>query len=586
MARTSTLIAALAAAIPLCLGFTVTASGDASVLANAIFTGPGVSVLSATFSGSATSSGTFTDGLGGIGNGAILTTGSAAGALPGGDHYVNNGAGGSNTYCGTNTFNAAILSVSVAIANGYNGVQVEFIMASEEEGGSPDPIGIFLGSQQYAIGYDGQRITATSPYFDPPIVITPPNSVSSYPGSTPPLLVGIPATGTTQMVFAICDFSDTEWDSALMLKAVQFSSQNRLCDINGYCCCGAGVHIDGEGFRHCLGDHHHWGYCNSYVHVDLDDFIELNDFCKFDEFCKFDDSAVHEQYFNRLFPHVHNIFNDDIVKHTRVINHFHRELHDTPHQPIVVHNYSSTVDIRHLDVLNVSEHFSLCSNNVNVLEYDNLFSSHISDFPSKYFGVVQRFFDNFSRVVDAQNFQHEYFHVFPLYKFIIKRSSNTRADAITINNDQFCKQCPFHAHIDISSRHKRRYNSVFNWCASELRQCPYITNQLASQLFFIFSESSLNDLQQCPNLSISSLSTSGIGTPGSPVASSPMNPSTSLPSNPPSSASSDAPSGLFPTPTETAETSTTQTLVGTPILLSIIAGAAGQPPPSNTPGAP
>ncbi|KAJ0355874.1 hypothetical protein COL154_001392 [Colletotrichum chrysophilum] len=51
-----------------------------------------------------------------------------------------------------------------------------------------------------------------------------------------------------------------------------------------------------------------------YVNLYIDDFIELG------EFCKFDDSAVHEQYFNRLFHHVHNIFNDDIVKHTRVIN--------------------------------------------------------------------------------------------------------------------------------------------------------------------------------------------------------------------------------------------------------------------------
>ncbi|KAK1852530.1 hypothetical protein CCHR01_04879 [Colletotrichum chrysophilum] len=557
MARISTFITALAAVIPRCHCFGVTASNNALVLANAIFTGPGVVVQSATFTGSSASSGTFTNGLGGIGNGAILTTGNAVGALPNGDHYVNNGAAGSDTYCGTDTFNAAILSVSVAISNGYNGVQVEFIMASEEQGGSSDPIGIFLDGQQYAIGYGGARITATSPYFVQPIVITPPDSVSSYPGSTPPLLVGIPATGG--------------W-----LRAVQFSSHNRLRDNNGHCCSRAGVHIDGEGFRHCLGDHNHWGYCNSYVNLYIDDFIELG------EFCKFDDSAVHEQYFNRLFHHVHNIFNDDIVKHTRVINY----LHNNPHQPIVVHNYSSTVDIRRFDFLKVSEHFSLRSNNVNVLEDDNLFSSHIADFPSKYSGVVQRFFDDVSRVVDAQNLQHGYFHVFPLYKFILKRSFNTRADAIIINHDQFCKQCPFHANIDISSRHKRRYNPVFNWCASELGQCPYITNQLASQLFFIFSESGLIDLQQCPNLSISSLITSGTGTPGSLVASSSTNPSTSLPSNPPGSASGGAPSGLFPTPTETAETSTTQTLVGTPILLSIIAGAAGQPPPSNTPGAP
>ncbi|KAK1671497.1 hypothetical protein BDP55DRAFT_675761 [Colletotrichum godetiae] len=130
----SILLAAFAAFAPLCGSFSVTTTSDANVLANAIFNGPGITVLQATFSGAAVSSGTFTDGLGGIGNGAILTSGTAGGALPGGNQYSDNGAAGSDTYCGANTFNAAILTVGIAIDPGYNGVQVEFILASVEEG--------------------------------------------------------------------------------------------------------------------------------------------------------------------------------------------------------------------------------------------------------------------------------------------------------------------------------------------------------------------------------------------------------------------------------------------------------------------
>ncbi|KAL2881161.1 hypothetical protein SGCOL_003451 [Colletotrichum sp. CLE4] len=83
---------------------------------------------------------------------------------------------------------------------------------------SPDPIGIFLGSQQYAT-YGGNRITAVSELLQDPIEKTPPNSVTSYPGSSPPLLVGITASGAQTMVFAICDSGDNNYDSALMLNA-------------------------------------------------------------------------------------------------------------------------------------------------------------------------------------------------------------------------------------------------------------------------------------------------------------------------------------------------------------------------------
>ncbi|KAJ4249690.1 hypothetical protein NW757_007718 [Fusarium falciforme] len=202
-----------------CLGFSVTTSGDANTLAAALFSGPGVTILQASFSGATVSSGSFTDGPFGIGSGAILTSGAAVGALPNGDHYVNNGAPGSNTYCGANTFNAAILSVDILVGVGYNGIDFEYIVASEEEGGSPDPIGIFVDGMQYALDDNGNRITATSPWLAQGLAIVPPDSVTSYPGSSPPFLRSVLGSGAHTVIIAICDSGDSEWDSGLLIKA-------------------------------------------------------------------------------------------------------------------------------------------------------------------------------------------------------------------------------------------------------------------------------------------------------------------------------------------------------------------------------
>ncbi|EKJ70335.1 hypothetical protein FPSE_09552 [Fusarium pseudograminearum CS3096] len=211
-------LAALSVLLPVSDAFSVTTTNDANSLANAIL-GQGITLLQASFSGAAISSGSFSDGPFGIGSGAILTSGSAVGALPNGDHYVNNGAPGSDTYCGPNTFNAALLTVDFFLNPTYSGIRVEFIFASEEEGGSADPMGIFIGGTQYAKDNDGQRITATNRYILRPLAITPPNSVTSYPGSSPPLLVDILTSGAQTMVIAICDQGDSEWDSAVLIKA-------------------------------------------------------------------------------------------------------------------------------------------------------------------------------------------------------------------------------------------------------------------------------------------------------------------------------------------------------------------------------
>lgn len=126
-------LVASAVLLPASQAFSITTTNDANTLAAAIF-GQGTTVLGATFSGASVSSGTFADGPFGIGSGAILTSGAAVGALPNGDHYVNNGASGSSDFCGPNTFNAAILTVDFLVDPALNGVRVELIVASEEEG--------------------------------------------------------------------------------------------------------------------------------------------------------------------------------------------------------------------------------------------------------------------------------------------------------------------------------------------------------------------------------------------------------------------------------------------------------------------
>ncbi|TVY78876.1 hypothetical protein Focb16_v009126 [Fusarium oxysporum f. sp. cubense] len=146
-------LVALAALLRASYAFSVTANTDGNALASAIF-GNGISVISASFTGASDSSGTFTDGPFGMGDAAILTSGAAVGALPNGDHYVNNGAAGSATYCGGLSNNAAILTADVMLIPGFGGMRFEVVMASEESGGAADAIGIFVNNQNYALDGD------------------------------------------------------------------------------------------------------------------------------------------------------------------------------------------------------------------------------------------------------------------------------------------------------------------------------------------------------------------------------------------------------------------------------------------------
>ncbi|KAF4951879.1 hypothetical protein FGADI_7172 [Fusarium gaditjirri] len=157
-----------------------------------------------------------------MGDAAILTSGAAVGALPNGDHYADNGAAGSTTYCGGLSNNAAILTADIMIIPGFGGMRFEVVMASEESGarGAADATGIFVNNRNYALDGNGNRLSAVSPWLPQPLVIVPPNSVTSYPGSSPPYWMDVPLLpgGAKTVVVAICDAGDTEWDSALMIK--------------------------------------------------------------------------------------------------------------------------------------------------------------------------------------------------------------------------------------------------------------------------------------------------------------------------------------------------------------------------------
>ncbi|KAK2695919.1 hypothetical protein QWA68_003979 [Fusarium oxysporum] len=222
---------ALFATLPLLTsGFTVTQDNDGSgqTVAQAIFTGQGLSVVNWDLSAASGSYGSFADGPFGIGSGGILATGPVSGALPGGNRNVDNGHsnnGEQDSYCGPNSQNALVLYAGVFIDSGYNGVQLEFILATEEdEGGQPDSIGLLAytdNEHQLAVDGSGNRITAQSSLAKDPIAIRPPNSVTGYSRSTPPLIVTLPLPGgNTQLdiFLSICDINNAGHDSALLIK--------------------------------------------------------------------------------------------------------------------------------------------------------------------------------------------------------------------------------------------------------------------------------------------------------------------------------------------------------------------------------
>ncbi|CEI41789.1 unnamed protein product [Fusarium venenatum] len=210
----------------------VTSTYDPAVVAGAIFNGAGVTVQQAFWiriaEADSSPAGTFSDGPYGIGSGGILTNGLASNAAGAQSPNTYNTFPGSGQYCGAEGFDATVLQVDIDIA----------------EGGRPDPIAIFLDDVLWSIDDSNDRITATSKYLNEEIGINEKdkedwpfspdfNRATRYDGSSPPLLVGIPAIpGVHTMVFAVCDAFDGQWDSALMVKAKGCKDCNPQVQIN------------------------------------------------------------------------------------------------------------------------------------------------------------------------------------------------------------------------------------------------------------------------------------------------------------------------------------------------------------------
>ncbi|KAJ4193032.1 hypothetical protein NW767_010563 [Fusarium falciforme] len=212
------------------MGASISVVSNPETVANAIFTS-GVAVTGAAWNTGFDENavGTFTNGPLGLASGGILTTGGSIDASANQPYSVNidNDAGASQIYCGADSQDAAVLTVDIEVQQGFNGVEVEFVLASEEFSYThADPIGIYLDGEQYALDPDGSRITAKSYYLSPGRAIKNPYQIFQYPSwstyaaSSKPLIMGIAAEpGAHTMVFAICDNVDAQHDSALFVRA-------------------------------------------------------------------------------------------------------------------------------------------------------------------------------------------------------------------------------------------------------------------------------------------------------------------------------------------------------------------------------
>ena len=235
------------------MAISVTATADADTLANAIL-GSGITFSGATYSGSATQSGTFTgDTVFGIGSGIVLTSGSTSTAADMTNNSdstsINSGTPGDaqlNALIGGTTFNAAILEFDFASAGGD--LFFSWAFASEEYNEYVntqfnDVFAFFLDGVNIAKAPDNQvasinTINCGNPYTG----VTGPNCSSynnndlndggpfyatEYDGFTDLLTasaLGIGA-GTHHIKIALADTGDASWDSAVFIKGGSFSDK-------------------------------------------------------------------------------------------------------------------------------------------------------------------------------------------------------------------------------------------------------------------------------------------------------------------------------------------------------------------------
>ncbi|PNP74224.1 hypothetical protein FNYG_12273 [Fusarium nygamai] len=192
-----------------------------------MFNGPGLTVMGVLSLGEM-SMGTFTDGPFGLGSGGMLTSGKATGAYTSGDRNVDTGIGtGYDAVCAPGTQNINALQVQLALDPGYNGVRIEFVFATQEAPSTlanMDAISILditIGAPvQYALDTNTNQINALSPFLLTPDAIVPPDSLTGYTRSSPPLVRTIISTsGTVSVVLSVCDVGDAFNDSGFLLRA-------------------------------------------------------------------------------------------------------------------------------------------------------------------------------------------------------------------------------------------------------------------------------------------------------------------------------------------------------------------------------
>ncbi|KAF6518092.1 hypothetical protein HZS61_002170 [Fusarium oxysporum f. sp. conglutinans] len=210
--------------------FSITETTDYDTVASAMFTGPGLTIMAVTVLGES-SMGTFTDGPFGLGSGGILTSGTATGAYLMGNRNVDNGVGAGGQYdylCAPGTQNINTLQVQLGFDPGYNGVRIEFVFATQEAPSAlanMDAISILDASNgppvQYAFDSNANQINALSPFLLAPDAIFPPDSLTGYTRSSPPLVRTIPAPsgGAMVLMISVCDVGDAFNDSGFLVRA-------------------------------------------------------------------------------------------------------------------------------------------------------------------------------------------------------------------------------------------------------------------------------------------------------------------------------------------------------------------------------
>jgi hypothetical protein len=254
-------IAAVAIGLGVCAGtsafgaLSVTTTSSATDLANAIL-GSGITLNSASYSGAAGASGTFTGGNTvpfGFDRGIVLTTGAASGAGTGvnnsGSYGTDNGASGDaalTTLAGYQTYNAAILTMGFTISPANPGnLYFNFAFASDEYNEYSlsqfnDVFAFYLDGVNIGLLPNGQRVSVNSVNNSVNSQYYHPNRFGDtlgfdgtagsyhieYDGLTTVLTasaLGI-AAGPHSIRLAIADASDGVWDSAVFIQGGTFST--------------------------------------------------------------------------------------------------------------------------------------------------------------------------------------------------------------------------------------------------------------------------------------------------------------------------------------------------------------------------